>query len=273
MKLFFFYLSILPVVVSCAGVSSEKDANAIPATGIKAVAAETRVDTVRHWSTQYIMGKFDPAQDSNFTAVSTLHADRDGLYLRKDTYSAFTKMYDAAKKEGVILQIRSATRNFDYQKGIWENKWKGITPLESTSLANTIQDETERARQILKYSSMPGSSRHHWGTDIDLNAFNNEYFETGAGKQIYSWLKDHANEYGFCQPYTDKSGGRTGYEEEKWHWSYLPVSSSLTADARLFLKDTMITGFLGSGQAVSLGIVDNYVLGVDSTCLLRSSAN
>ena len=35
-------------------------------------------------------------------------------------------MAEAAKKEGVILTIISATRNFESQKRIWENKWNGL---------------------------------------------------------------------------------------------------------------------------------------------------
>lgn len=224
--------------------------------------------TFVQWSTEYLMGKFDPALDSNFVLIDKSYADREGLYLRKETYRAFQEMYDAALKEDVKLIIRSATRNFDYQKGIWENKWNGATPLESNIRGNTITDETQRAREILRYSSMPGSSRHHWGTDIDLNALNNRYFEQGAGKKIYDWLVLNAAKYGFCQPYSSKEHGRTGYEEEKWHWSFLPISRELTQSAQLYLHDTMIRNFAGSEQASVLGIVEHYVLGIDSSCLI-----
>ncbi|NJK84501.1 MAG: M15 family metallopeptidase [Saprospiraceae bacterium] len=49
--------------------------------------------------------------------------------------------------------------------------------------AATTPNPQERALKILKYSSMPGTSRHHWGTDIDLNSFSNSYFEQGEGKK------------------------------------------------------------------------------------------
>ncbi len=220
------------------------------------------------WSLDYLMGKFDPVTDSNFIEINLEHADRAGLYLRKDTYNAFIRMYEAAQRDSVRLVIRSATRNFDSQKKIWENKWSGETPLESNKRANLIADETMRAKEILKYSSMPGSSRHHWGTDIDLNAFNNHYFEEGEGLKIYQWLSVNAPEFGFCQPYTKKDLSRqTGYEEEKWHWSYLPVSGHLIRQARASLRDDLINGFPGSEQAIRIGVVNNYVLGIDSLCL------
>ena len=102
---------------------------------------------------------------------------------------------------------------------------------------------------------------------MDLNNFNNSYFESGEGLRIYNWLKEHGGEYGFCQPYTDKSGGRSGYEEEKWHWTYMPLSKDLTEFARNHLKDEFITGFQGSQTAAEIGIVRNYVLGINNQCL------
>ena len=224
----------------------------------------------RGFNTDYIMGHFDPAKHPDFTLVETRYADREGLYLRKDTYEAFLRMYEAAKRDDVNLLIRSATRNFDYQKGIWEGKWTGARAIENGKDASqAYPNPKERALKILEYSSMPGTSRHHWGTDMDLNAFTNEYFEKGEGLKIYQWLTAHAPEYGFCQPYSPKGEARPyGYNEEKWHWSYLPVAQPLTALAKEKLKDGMITGFKGAEVAEEIGVVEKYVLGVNSDCLL-----
>jgi LAS superfamily LD-carboxypeptidase LdcB len=174
--------------------------------------------------------------------------------------------------DSVTLVIRSATRNFDYQKTIWEKKWLGETPLEGNEVASNISAPTERAKAILRYSSMPGTSRHHWGTDIDLNAFNNSYFAHGEGQRIYVWLREHAPSFGFCQPYTAKGEHRPeGYEEEKWHWSFLPLSKSLLEEARQSLTNQMITGFLGSEVAPTINVVQNYVLGIDSSCVVTGT--
>ncbi|HMQ47086.1 MAG TPA: M15 family metallopeptidase [Saprospiraceae bacterium] len=216
----------------------------------------------------YVMGQFDPAQHPDFTLVDRKYADREGLYLRKDTYVAFLRMQEAAQKDGVQLQIRSATRNFDYQKSIWEGKWTGNRTIESgQNAAKAYPNAKDRALKILEYSSMPGSSRHHWGTDMDLNAFTNEYFESGQGLKIYNWLVDNAPAYGFCQPYSQKGEARpNGYNEEKWHWSYLPIARQLTELARRQLQDEMIQGFKGAETAVEIGIVEKYVLGISGAC-------
>jgi len=213
---------------------------------------------------KYLLGQFDPTTDSRFSKLKDEHTSGSarGGVLRKETYEAFQKMVEAAKKEDVILTIISATRNFESQKRIWENKWNGKTKVEGKDLT-TIKNKAERSKIILHYSSMPGSSRHHWGTDMDLNSLENSYFESGEGLKIYQWLTAHAHEFGFCQPYTSKADGvRTGYEEEKWHWSYLPLSKEFLESYLKTVQYKDIAGFKGSETATSIKIIENYVQGI-----------
>jgi LAS superfamily LD-carboxypeptidase LdcB len=115
---------------------------------------------------------------------------------------------------------------------------------------------------------MPGTSRHHWGTDVDINDLDNYTFEQGPGKKVYAWMLAHAHEYGFCQPYTKKDEARpNGYNEEKWHWSYIPVAKKLTDLAARKLTDDMIGGFKGAETALEIGVVEKYVLGINPACL------
>ena len=211
----------------------------------------------------YLLGKFDPASDERFSKLGPAHSSGAAIggYLRKETYRAFVTMADAAKKDGIHLTIISATRNFESQKQIWEKKWNGKVRVEGRDLSTVAYPE-ERARIILRYSSMPGSSRHHWGTDVDLNSLQNSYFEAGDGLKIYQWLTTRASEYGFCQPYASKANGRTGYEEEKWHWSYLPLSGPLLDEYIKNIHFEDITGFKGSETAVSIKIIEDYVQGI-----------
>lgn len=211
----------------------------------------------------YLLGRFDPATDTRFVQLNSKVAKGSALngFLRKETHQAFQKMAAAAEKEGIHLVIISATRNFYSQKDIWENKWTGKRMVEGKNLT-TVTDLKERARLIMLYSSMPGTSRHHWGTDMDLNSLDNNYFEKDEGLKIYQWLTAHAPEYGFCQPYTNKSHGRTGYEEEKWHWSYLPLSKIFLDEYQKQITYTDIIGFEGSEQAQAVSSIENYVSGV-----------
>lgn len=232
-------------------------------------AAPDSETTIRQdsFTIAYLTGQFDPASHPDFTIIDTKYADRAGQYLRRDAYEAFKKMHAAAAVDGVNLRIISAARNFQRQKEIWEAKWNGSRLVEGNNLAETMPDPMQRALKILEYSSMPGSSRHHWGTDIDLNALTDGYFRQGDGLKIFEWLTAHAHEYGFCRPYSARGPERPyGYFEEKWHWSYQPISEKLTELARTQLKDSMIRGFAGAEVASSIGVVQKYVLGVSKDC-------
>ena len=243
------------------------DATPLPISQITVDSTEKTPPAARY-SIAELMGKFDPAAHPDFVKIANKYTDKPNLYLREATYAAYQDMHRAAQADGINFKIRSATRNFDYQKGIWERKWTGKTKVENgQDLSVTTPPNAVRARKILLYSSMPGTSRHHWGTDIDLNSFSNAYFEKGRGLKEYEWLQQHAAQYGFCQPYSPKGDARPhGYEEEKWHWSYLPIAQPLTELAQTALKDELITGFQGAETAAEIGVVEQYVLGINPAC-------
>jgi D-alanyl-D-alanine carboxypeptidase len=204
----------------------------------------------------YLVGKTNFSSDKGFVIVDSKNSSKN-IYLRTQVYEAFIKMSNAAKKDGIDLIIISGARSFDHQKRIWERKWK--------NLSNNLTDR-EKALKILQFSSMPMSSRHHWGTDFDLNSLENEYFEIGEGLKIYKWLVNNASEFGFCQVYSDKKiNNRNGYEMEKWHWSYIPLASQVLEryNKNISIKD--FNGFIGSDVASDVKIIENYVNGI-TTC-------
>jgi D-alanyl-D-alanine carboxypeptidase len=217
----------------------------------------------------YLTGKFDQTTRPDFTPIAAKYISGTApMYLRKETYQAFLDMAAAAKEDGVILQIASATRNFDYQKNLWNKKWTGATLVDGKDLSKSIPDGLTRFRKILEYSAVPSSSRHHWGTDIDINNANVEYFDTSYGKKVYDWLKENASAYGFCQPYNEKGTDRiNGYNEEKWHWSYLPLAKDFTYRYQELIKNSDISGFLGDQYATQEDVINNYVMSINPECL------
>ncbi len=174
------------------------------------------------------------------------------MWVQSETIKAFKKMRRAAFwKAGIKLKIVSAYRGFDRQKTIWERKWN-----DSTRMA-LAEDSLQRAISILEYSSMPGTSRHHWGTDIDINSVENEYFETRRGKKIYKWLSENAEHFGFFQPYT--AGRAKGYKEEPWHWSYRVVAEQYYTEYLNSIQCTDINGFQGCETATTLDVIEGWV--------------
>ena len=220
----------------------------------------------------HLLGHINPATDAKFSRVTKHYGNRDGLYLLDEVYDAFVQMHEAAKKDGVSLVIVSATRSFNAQKRIWERKWTGVRLVDGRNLAQTVPNPIERARIILRYSSMPGTSRHHWGTDIDLNSVENAYFASGTGLKVFEWLATNAGDFGFCQPYTPKGKDRSyGYEEEPWHWSYRPLAKHYLEQYVEKVTYDDIRGFKGSNTAAQLDVMRHYVLGINPACLKHSA--
>jgi len=170
-------------------------------------------------------------------------------------------MKEAANKDGIELTIVSGTRNYYSQKSIWErkyNKYKkgGLTDIEII-------------KKIMIWSSMPSTSRHHWGTDIDINGFD-EYFDgiNEKANNEYEWLVNNASKFGFCQVYSEKGEGKrqTGYNEEKWHWSYMPLSSNYLQQYKELITYKDINGFSASEFAKELDIIKEFVFGISKEC-------
>lgn len=217
---------------------------------------------------KYITGRFNQRKHPDFVRLDDRYCAYPDMYLRKEVYQAFLEMRAAAQKDGIKLVIRSATRNFFTQKRIWENKWTGKRNLSSGENLAKTKSHVTRAKKILLYSAMPGSSRHHWGTDIDLNDLANSYFEKGRGYKMYQWMLKNAHDHGFYLVYTEKGPKRkTGYNEERWHWTYLPTSKKILAQAKKVLKDEDFKGFLGAETAPKIHIVRDFVLGINPECL------
>ena len=204
-----------------------------------------------------LLGKFDYKKDSNFSIVSSKYSSKT-IYLRNEVLLKFDQMYNAALKDGIKLVIISGTRSFNHQKYIWDRKWaKNIQKMDSISAV----------KEIMKYSSMPSTSRHHWGTDIDLNNLENSYFEIGEGKKIFDWLVENAFKYGFHMTYDNQEETkRTGYKMEKWHWSYMPISEQFLIQFNEYINCENISSFKGSKFAChpELDVIKNFVNGINT---------
>lgn len=219
--------------------------------------AKNRAWVYDHVDKDFLLGKVRRQNNPLFIKVDKEHTERN-IYLIPPVYEAFKKMYEAALADDVKLIITSGHRTFIEQIYEWELRW------DNPRVDSVFANDVEKARFVLQYRSMPGTSRHHWGTDIDLNSFKLEYFETKEGKKVYDWLKKNAATYGFYQSYTPLDEKRpTGYQEEKWHWSYKPLARLMLVE---YLKQVTIhdiQGFKGDMAAKKLPIITEWVAGIN----------
>lgn len=166
-------------------------------------------------------------------------ANKSGnMYLQKNTATAFIALQKSALAAGIDCQIVSSFRSFERQLHIWNRKWRGELAVlndEQVPINMAELSDIEKCHAILRWSALPGASRHHWGTDIDvydqaatsaaghkLQLVPSEYAENGICGTLFNWLNEHAQEYGFTKPYAIDQGG---IGVEPWHLSYAPVAN------------------------------------------------
>lgn len=146
--------------------------------------------------------------------------------LEKNTYKAFLNLKQAAEESQINLQIASGYRSFYDQKRIFESKYRRYTA-EGLS-------ELDSIKKIITYSTIPGTSRHHWGTDFDLIDANvvppegdllleKNYHGNGPYCRLFEWMITNGPDFGFELVYTNNYY-RKGFKYEPWHFSYKPIA-------------------------------------------------
>lgn len=172
------------------------------------------------------------------TGRSTAHlVELSGPHrLQAEAVSAFLALQAAAAQAGFNLQPASTFRDFFRQQAIWNGKFRGQRPvLDSHSQPVDVSElsDGERGELILRWSALPGASRHHWGTDLDVydpdllpqgGALQLEPWEYEQGGYFYPltlWLTENMGTFGFYRPFSHDTGG---VAIEPWHLSYRPLA-------------------------------------------------
>ena len=158
-----------------------------------------------------------------------------------EALEAFFKLQSKAQDEGLDLCIVSGFRSFEDQKNIWQAKAQGKKTLRDSSGQELDYNDLSKGdvlESILRWSAIPGASRHHWGSEIDIidaNALSpgqkveltpDEVAPDGPFGPLHDWLDGEINNqtaYGFFRPYEKDLGG---VAPERWHLSYRPLSES-----------------------------------------------
>jgi LAS superfamily LD-carboxypeptidase LdcB len=178
----------------------------------------------------------DPLELTGRARSHIVQLDQPRAALHRDAAGPFLAMRDAAALAGIDLQVFSGFRDFASQCAIWRRKFLGERPLldvEARPVDRAGLDEDTVIDLILRWSALPGASRHHWGSELDLydaaampegyrvQLVPAEYAPGGVFERLSEWLEAHAGRFGFYRPYRDDLGGVL---PEPWHWSYAPVS-------------------------------------------------
>lgn len=158
--------------------------------------------------------------------------------LHAHVVAPFMNLRRAALVDGFDLVPQSSFRDFSRQLTIWNAKFCGEKPMADASGRPIDVSELaplQRIEAILLWSALPGASRHHWGTDIDLidrratapgyrvGLTPEEFAPGGPYAALAGWLEANAARFGFFRPFR---GVLSGVQAEPWHFSFAPVAEN-----------------------------------------------
>lgn len=169
--------------------------------------------------------------------VSGELADFRGVPVHRGLLDPLAELTARAAARGFELALASGFRSIERQCNIWNAKANGLRPvLDDVGVPLDIADLKPESLMfaILRWSALPGTSRHHWGTDVDV--YDRAALPAGESLQLtlaecrgpfaafHQWLDGELAQSDalFFRPYVEPHGG---VAPEPWHLSYAPLAA------------------------------------------------
>lgn len=178
------------------------------------------------------------------TGLTDRHVSTAGaVTVHREVHGPLARLQQRARAAGIELAVASGFRSFERQMRIWNRKARGeqaVLDDRGQPLDLSRLPPREQVFAILRWSALPGTSRHHWGTDIDvwdsaavapgyrLQLVPEEYASAGPLARLGRWLATELERDGdaFYRPYAQDRGG---VAPEPWHLSYRPLADYYAA--------------------------------------------
>ena len=184
----------------------------------------------------------NPAELTGRVRTHISDVSSPGCALHVHAVAPFLALRRAALADGFDPVPHSSFRDFARQLAIWNGKFSGARSMLDTSGHPIDANELtplQRVDAILLWSALPGASRHHWGTDIDIidghatapdyevKLTPEEFAPGGPYAALAVWLEANAARFGFFRPFR---GVLSGVQAEPWHFSFAPVAENARRD-------------------------------------------
>lgn len=242
-----------------AAAEAEKTDDVLPVEEIINPEAEDSED-IDNYSADEILASFDPGELEMFEdEMEEVSADAWSLLLVNNRHPIpedyeftlgtitgslqcderiippFLSMLQAAKRDGIALEVCSPYRTLDRQEYLFDRKIvrymkRGMSYMEAYKLS---------ARVV----NVPGTSEHQIGLALDIYTDSYQKLDEGFGETAAGiWLRDHCGEYGFILRYPKGKEYITGIEYEPWHFRYVGKAAAQEIMAqRLTLEEFVET--------------------------------
>ncbi|WP_116366260.1 M15 family metallopeptidase [Parahaliea mediterranea] len=184
-------------------------------------------------SSSFAIDHLTGVDDSHLVALP------DGHRLQPAVAEAWQRLVRDARGAGFDLATASSYRDFGRQGAIWNAKAAGQRSVHDDA-GNPVDmaalTPAQQMHAILRFSALPGTSRHHWGTDLDVfdaaavpadyavQLTPAEVAPGGPFDALHTWLDARmaaGESHGFYRPYAIDRGG---VAPERWHLSYAPLA-------------------------------------------------
>lgn len=187
----------------------------------------------------------------NLTLVNADHALPEGFSIQTATlrngeavderiYEPLCALLEAAEQVGFHPYIRSGFRTRAQQEQIMADRIAGY---EADGMS-----EAEAQQAASQEVAQPGTSEHELGLAVDIN---DEYGDDA----FYSWIAEHAHEYGFILRYPADKIAITGIEYEPWHFRYVGADAAKT----IYQHNLTLEEYLGE-RAIRMPISSGFML-------------
>lgn len=153
--------------------------------------------------------------EGNLVTVEEKYINGSLRQVNKDVWPYMKAMIEKAWADGVKLYIWSPYRSYDTQKMLFENKVGRVTA--ATGLTGEAA-EKEAATVVAR----PGTSEHHTGLATDFNMANSGFEKT----EMFKWMQENAENYGFIMRYSEEKQPLTGVIHESWHWRFVGINAA-----------------------------------------------
>lgn len=198
------------------------------------------------------------------TRTHVRHFVELGCALHPEAAAALLELRTAASADGIDVAVVSGHRGLGAQVALWNAKFRGERRLldrRGVELDRGRLSDREAVDAILMWSALPGASRHHWGSEVDVfdraalpagrgpQLLPSEYAHDGVFARLSDFLQRHAAGFDFFLPYDRDRGG---VQPEPWHLSYAPLAGVALSALTVELLEQALRG-VPLGGAASVG--------------------
>ena len=156
--------------------------------------------------------------EGSLTEIPTKYINGMLKQIDKNVWPYMQAMIDAQRAAETNpknwLYVRSPYRSYSTQKMLFTqetNKWlkTGLSSEEAEAKAATVV-------------TRPGTSEHNTGFSADFNIAEDSFESTA----MFTWMQEHAADYGFVLRFPKDKQEITGITYESWHYRFVGINNA-----------------------------------------------